>query len=195
MAGGAGPGSVSLMNNSTPAGGHPPQPTPQNRPLVRTYLQHIDAVPDMVFPLLCPAREGDWLEGWAEHCEILWSASGFAEAGCVFRTTEESRPDTTWLITEHDPDRHRITFARVTPGLTASTLRLEVGACGEGASSVAIRYDVVPTSPQGAEYTASRYDPTDLLASIVWWERSMNHYLQTGRLLRRSTNPTTTQEM
>jgi hypothetical protein len=154
-------------------------------PLVRTYVQHIEAPPEVVFPLICPVREGEWLEGWAEGCEVIWSASGLAEPGCVFRTIEAGRPETIWIITDHDPDRGVVAFARVTPGLTASTLLVEVEGSGDGTSTVSIRYSVVPTSPEGATYAAARYDRTDLLASIVWWERSMNHYLRTGALLRR----------
>ena len=154
-------------------------------PLVRTYVQHITAPPEVVFPLLCPVREGAWLEGWAERCEVLWSASGVAERGCVFRTVEEGRPETIWTITDHDPDRGVVTFTRVTAGLSATTLHIEVNPDGPAASEVAIRYVVVPTSAAGLADAEVRYERTDLFDSIVWWERSMNHYLLTGRLLRR----------
>jgi hypothetical protein len=154
-------------------------------PLVRSYVQHIETSPEVVFPLLCPVREGEWLEGWADRCEVIWSASGLAEPGCVFRTTEVGLPDTIWIITDHDPDRGVVTFARVTPGLAASTLRIEVADSGEGTSAVSIRYTILPTSTEGAAYATARYDRTDLLASIVWWERSMNHYLRTSQMLRR----------
>jgi hypothetical protein len=159
---------------------------PSNRPpLVRSFVQRIEGAPDAVFPLLCPVREGEWLEGWAERCELIWSASGVAEPGCVFRTTEDDRPETIWIVTDHDPDGGLVVFARVTPGLAASTLHIEVSASGDGTSAVAIRYTVVPTSPEGEAYAAERYDRAELLGSVVWWERSMNHYLRTGRLLRR----------
>jgi hypothetical protein len=154
-------------------------------PLIRSYVQHIAAPPEVVFPLLCPVREGEWLEGWAERCEMLWSASGVAERGCVFRTVEEGRPETIWTITDHDPDRGIVTFTSVTAGLSASTLRVEVSPDGDGASEVVIRCTVVPTSAAGVVDAEVRYERTDLLDSIVWWERSMNHYLLTGRLLRR----------
>ena len=160
-------------------------------PLVRTYVQRIEAPPEAVFPLLCPIREGEWLEGWADSCELIWSASGVAEPGCVFRTVEEGRPETIWIITDHDPDRGLVVFARLTPGLAASTLRLEVGGSDDGSSAVAIYYTVVPTSTEGEAYAAERYDRADLLASVVWWERSMNHYLRTGQLLRRDPHGTT----
>jgi hypothetical protein len=158
-------------------------------PLIRHYVQRIEAPPEIVFPLLCPVREGDWLEGWAESCEVIWSRSGLAEPGCVFRTTEDGRPETIWIVTEHDPDRGVVVFTRVTPGLSASILRLEVLPAGDGSSRVAISYSVIPTSDRGEADAAERYDRRGLLAAIAWWERSMNHYLQTGRLLRHVAGP------
>ena len=39
------------------------------------------------FPLLCPAREADWIPGWT--AEILYSeAEGFVSPNCVFKTDE-----------------------------------------------------------------------------------------------------------
>ena len=181
MAGAVFPGIVTDMNDLTPQTVR----SQSQAPLVRSYVQHIEAPPEAVFPLICPVREGEWLEGWAESCELIWSVSGVAEPGCVFRTLEPSRPETIWIITDHDPDRGIVVFARVTPGLAASTLRIEVSASDDGSTVVAIRYTVVPTSLEGVTYAAARYDRTELAASIVWWERSMNHYLRTGQLLRR----------
>jgi hypothetical protein len=183
MAGGAVRSSLDRMND------HEHQ---ARRRLQRSYVQRIEAVPDVVFPLLCPVREGEWLEGWRERCEVIWSASGLAETGCVFRTTEPGWPDTIWIITEHDPDRGAVAFARVTPGLAASTVHVVVEPAGEATSAVMIRYTAVPTSPEGAAYVAERYGAAELLASVASWERSMNHYLRTGELLRR--HPHTTKE-
>jgi hypothetical protein len=39
----------------------------------------IKAPVEQVFPLLCPVRECDWLEGW--NCTLLHSGSGLAEKG------------------------------------------------------------------------------------------------------------------
>jgi len=169
------------MNTLHPAASH----HVGRAPIVRAFVQRIEASPEAVFPLLCPVREGEWLDGWAERCELVWSASGLAEPGCVFRTTEADRTETIWIITDHDPDRGVVEFARVTPGLAVSMLRIEVTGSDDGTSAVAIRYTVVPTSPEGDAWAAERFDRHDLADSIFWWERSMNHYLLTGQILRR----------
>jgi hypothetical protein len=33
--------------------------------VTRSYRQTINAAPEVVFPLLCPVRESEWLEGGA----------------------------------------------------------------------------------------------------------------------------------
>lgn len=54
----------------------------------RTYTQRLVGAPDTVFPLLCPVREADWIEGW----DPVWVASnsGVAEPDCVFVTQAAS---------------------------------------------------------------------------------------------------------
>jgi hypothetical protein len=41
---------------------------------------------DDVFKLPCPVREDEWLPGWRDIRELVYTESGFAELGCVFRT-------------------------------------------------------------------------------------------------------------
>ena len=42
------------------------------------------AAPEDVFPLLCPAREADWIPGWT--ATVLHSTTGYAEDRCIFET-------------------------------------------------------------------------------------------------------------
>ena len=53
------------------------QPTPEEAP----QSTSVDAPPEVVFPLLCPVREYEWLEDWT--CEMVFSESGVAEEDCV----------------------------------------------------------------------------------------------------------------
>lgn len=152
--------------------------------VVRTFTQRIEAAPDRVFPLLCPVREAEWLDGWTY--ELLRSSSGYAEEGCVFRTRPPGEPETIWIVTRHEPASGRVELARVTAGLVATRLLVEVEARGANASSVRITYHFTPTSEEGARKAATSHSEEAFRASMEWWERSMNHYLATGRLLRRA---------
>ena len=55
----------------------------------RTFVQKLVAPPERVFPLLCPVREADWLDGWDPLA--VYTDSGIAEPGCVFITKAGQR--------------------------------------------------------------------------------------------------------
>jgi len=172
---------------SLPPPAVPNAPNTSSRPAAaaaatRTYTQRIHASPERVFPLLCPVREAEWLDGWTY--ELLRSASGYAEEGCVFRTTFPGEPETIWIVTRHEPGAGRVDFARVTAGRVATRLCVRVQAAGEGQSSVAITYEFTPTSPEGERIVTGRHSEEAFRKSMEWWERSMNHFLATGTILR-----------
>ena len=71
----------------------------------RSYCQTINAKPEIVFPLLCPVREAEWLDGWKYN--LIYSETGFAEKGCIFSTPHKEEEDTIWIITEHDKEKSK----------------------------------------------------------------------------------------
>ena len=152
--------------------------------VVRRYTQAIEAAPEVVFPLLCPVREGEWLDGWAERCEVVHSDSGVAEEGCVFRTRAKDERETVWTVTRHDPGARVIEFHRVTPGLLATRLALGVEAGPDGRSAVTIAYTLTPLGAEGRQAIASDWDERSFARDMAWWEQSMNHWLRTGQVLR-----------
>jgi hypothetical protein len=150
----------------------------------RTFSQTIKASPDRVFPLLCPVREAEWLDGWT--AELLRSESGYSEEGCVFRTVFPGEPETIWIVTRHEPETGRVDFARVTAGLVATRLSIRVQPTGEGESSVLVTYDFTTTSPEGERLVATRHSEEAFQKAMRWWERAMNHFLETGTTLRKA---------
>lgn len=77
----------------------------------RSYVQLLHARPDRVFPLLCPAREYEWIEPW--QCDLVYSSSGVAEPHCVFTTRfPDDSSDEVWVISRYEPNR-LIEFVRV----------------------------------------------------------------------------------
>ncbi|HUL75355.1 MAG TPA: hypothetical protein VLT86_19740 [Vicinamibacterales bacterium] len=152
--------------------------------IVRTYRQTINAAPDVVFPLLCPVREAEWLEGW--RCTMIYSASGLAEDGAVFTTSGDGEPDTVWIMTRYDREAGLVDFTRVTPGSRTCLLRLAVSAMDDGRSHVDISYAHTSLTPAGDAYLET-WTNEAFLEAMVFWERSMNHYLKTGARLQRGT--------
>ena len=82
------------------------------RRTTKTYRQTINATPEKVFPLLCPIREAEWLDGW--QYAMIYSESGLIEDGAVFSTPHAGEADTVWIVTKHDPRKREIEFARFT---------------------------------------------------------------------------------
>ncbi len=76
---------------------------------VREYTGELSAPPEAVFPLLCPVREYEWLDGWT--CEMIYSESGVAEENCIFKTPHGPA---TWNVDRYEPPR-RIAFTVVSP--------------------------------------------------------------------------------
>jgi len=148
----------------------------------RSTTQHIEAPPERVFPLLCPVREADWLDGWSS--ELIHSASGFAEDGGVFRTVAANGADTVWMITRHSFAEGLVEFVRVTAGLVATRLRIELRPAPGDTTTVVIRYLHTPISEAGARFIAEHYSEGASHAAMAWWERSMNHFLASGTVLR-----------
>jgi hypothetical protein len=146
--------------------------------VVRTYTQTINATPDVIFPLLCPVRESEWLDGW--KYTMLFSSSGVAEPGAVFSTPQEGEPDTIWIVTKHDPQEHEVEFARVTPESRATFIRIKVIPAASNSSYVAIEYAHTALTPEGIAFVRG-YSEDEFLNMVQTWERSMNHYLETNR--------------
>lgn len=149
--------------------------------LVREDVHRIAGTPAEVFPLLCPVREDDWLDGWADVCTMVQSASGIAELGCVFLTRDPGLSDVTWVCSRYEPDE-LVEYIRVRPGVEVVTLTITVRSEDAG-SRVDIRHTVVGLP--GADETAlvQRWG-ADRDPGMLWWERAMNHYVTTGELLR-----------
>lgn len=151
--------------------------------VVRAYRQTIEAPPDVVFPLLCPVREAEWLDGWTYT--MLYSASGLIEPGAVFSTPGHGEADTVWVVTRHDPAAASVEFTRFTPGSRTCVLRAVVTPDGTGRSHVDVSYAHTSIAPAGDACLAAWTEPA-FLDAVIFWERSMNHFLQTGTRLART---------
>jgi hypothetical protein len=144
----------------------------------RTYTQQLCGVPAAVFPLLCPVREADWIDGWDPR--LVLSESGVAEADCVFITEAEPQ-DAVWYITRHEPATGLVEMIKIVPELTACRLNIQVRAA-PGGSEADVSYTHTSLGPQGDSFVESfTEDYYELFMQD--WEARVNHYLTTGELL------------
>ena len=101
--------------------------------------------PEQVFPLLCPVREYDWIDGWS--CVMVCSDSGVAERGCVFRTRSELG-DEVWTVSRYEPAR-AIEFVRFTAGVQMMTMDIDLTLWQEQTTKARVRFTYTALSPAG----------------------------------------------
>ena len=133
--------------------------------------------PEQVFPLLCPVREYDWIPGWAGT--LVYSRSGIAELGCVFRTEHPAGPEI-WTVSRYQPGQ-AIGFVRVVAGLWTVLMDLELAPTTTGQTSVRTRHTFTALSPAGA----AAIDAMDEEHHRMLWQNLAElagHYLRTGTM-------------
>jgi hypothetical protein len=133
----------------------------------RTFEQRLLASPERVFPLLCPVRETEWVEGWDPSLVI--SASGIAERDCVFVTPD---PEAVWVVTEYEPPR-RIEFVKVTPGLTVARIAIALKTAGENETRAGVTYMHTALSAEGERFVAG-FTEEHYARFMKEWERALN---------------------
>lgn len=154
----------------------------RGRRAVTTAVLSIEAGPDAVFPLLCPVREAEWLDGWVGR--PVYAESGLAEENGVYATDHagESEP-TIWLVTKRDPVAREIELVYLVAGRQAVRLALRVEPAGEAGSRVHVRYVRTGLTETGNREIEESTTPTRFGESMKQWETAMNHYFVTGRKL------------
>lgn len=140
--------------------------------VARTYTQSLVAPPDVVFPLLCPVREADWIPGWDPL--LVVSSSGVAEPDCVF-VTGGSPADAIWYVTRHEPAAGYVEMIKVTPGVTACRLTIRLRRTSEG-SEADVSYMHTSLGPTGDEFVRG-FTEASYVRAMQQWEARLNHYL------------------
>ena len=137
----------------------------------RTWAQRLVAPPSRVFPLLCPVRETEWVEGWDP--DLVVTASGIAERDCVFVMPD---PEAIWVVTEYEPPR-RIEFVKVTPGVTAARIGIVLSAIGDSGTRAEVTYTHTALTEEGerlvAGFTEEYYE-----TFMKGWEGALNAFLK-----------------
>lgn len=146
--------------------------------VTRTYTQRLVAPASKVFPLLCPVREADWIEGWDPR--LVVSSSGVAEPDCVFVTVAQPA-DAVWYITCHEPATGFVEMIKVTPSITACRLTIQLRATITGCDAD-VTYSHTSLGPHGDEFVAT-FTADYYRRFMQEWESQLNHYLRHGTAL------------
>jgi hypothetical protein len=136
-------------------------------------VQHLNAPPATVFPLLCPVRELEWVEGW--NPGIVITDSGIAELGCVFTTRSEDA-EAIWTVTEFEPEAGRIAFLKVTPEQTVADISVTLEPDGELKTIARVTYAHTALGPTGRRIV-DEFTEVYFRTFMQGWEAALNAYL------------------
>lgn len=145
------------------------------RRAAHTYIQNLQASPDVVFGLLCPVREAEWIPGWDPL--LVVSESGVAERDCAF-VTQSLPSNSIWYVTRHEPENLFIEMIKLSPGVTACRLTIQVRRATSG-STAEVAYMHTSLGPEGDAFVQA-FNAESYVRFMRDWEERMNHYLRHG---------------
>jgi len=147
-----------------------------------TYKQVNNANIDKVFPLLCPVRETDWLDGWSY--KMIHSNSGLIEQDCVFTTPHHGKFETIWQVTQYDKGNYIIEFLRVTPAENVVKINIQLELVATNKTEVVINYQYTALNEEQNSFIKNELEAS-FIESMEWWEKAINYYLETGKMLKK----------
>ena len=128
--------------------------------------------PHEAMALFTPEGERRWAEGWDPRYPEPDRRDG---PGAVFATAHGSQ-ETTWIMVD---DRHDgVRYARVTHGLTAGTVAVDVIAAEHDKTRVRVTYDLTALTPSGEAWLA--HLDAGYLSEIASWATHIAAALAAG---------------
>jgi hypothetical protein len=150
--------------------------------VVLTHSIVIDSTPEKVFPLLCPVREGEWAEHWVG--KPIYSISGVSEENAVFATKHPNEEDTIWFVINYDKNKYINEMLYYMPKGQLVRLYMRVFALEKNKSRIEVQYVRTGLNDRGNQSIIT--SKSNFIPMMKEWERSLNHYLTTGKMLRSS---------
>lgn len=147
---------------------------------MRTF--HLVAPPSRVFPLLCPIREYEWVEGWS--CELIHSTTGYAEPGCIFTSRLDPEGLAVWIITDHQPDTH-MRVIKTCADLYLLEWTFDLGENGQNWTDLQMVYTMTGLSEAGNTY-ARQFMNGIFPLMMDRLEEELNHFLNTEDTMKTS---------
>jgi len=140
----------------------------------------IAASADAIFPLLCPVREYEWIDGWS--CRMIHSTSGVAEKGAIFTTAFRPEGDSTWIVSGYALNR-AIEFVVLFPGSHVTVLEISLAPASPGRTTV--RWVCTFTSLVGGNAFLANVSQEWFDREQTYFAHALAHYCLTGKMLSR----------
>jgi len=152
----------------------------QGKRTIESYNGRINHSPDAVFPLLCPVREYDWLDGWA--CNMIYSDSGVVENNCIFTSEFVSGIEATWVTVRRDEENHILQFVLFFPGLAIARMDISLEKADNGSALHWVR--TMTGLSEDGNRLLDHFTGEPFRQRMDRLIQSLNHYLGTGKMLK-----------
>jgi hypothetical protein len=146
---------------------------------VQTFSGTFETTVEDLFPLLCPAREADWIPGW--DCELVYTDSGHAEENCIFETEESNTVgDGLWMFTRFETNRY-VEFVRVQKDLVTHAC---ITLIDNNDGTVTATWKIISTglTEKGNKQVDEMSGGTHSGPLV----KMIGHYLKTGKTIKRA---------
>lgn len=148
--------------------------------LIQSYTMKVPAKPEIVFPLLCPEREKEWIDDWSY--EMIYSESGVAELGCVWKTDLPEEGEAYWIMSKcNSPNEGE--YIRFLPGLMIVNLAFQLKMQEDDTTTIKLTHIFTGITETGNQII-EREMPASCMQHLQRIENSLNHFILTGRLLK-----------
>lgn len=139
----------------------------------RTYVQSLNATPEVIIPLLAPRAETQWAHDWHPH--FFFQGTGCSEQGSVFQTHHHGKKET-WLMTKHDIAGLRSEFIHFNEN-TVCEITIQLKKDGKDRAKVELIYRYTALNQHGNDYIRRHFTKVEFEAMAAAWERELNAYL------------------
>ena len=130
-----------------------------------------------VTPLFGPVREAEWAPDWSPR--FIHPSDGTQQEGVVFTTTDRPGTERLWLLTRYEVAKGRMEYVILTPGLTASEIKISIFSDGERHCRATITYRRSALTPEkNAEVV--KLDAHWAEEQRIHWEAAINRALAKG---------------
>lgn len=147
---------------------------------VKKHTIRLEGHPELVFPLLCPVREYEWIEPW--KCDMVYSDSGFAEQDCVFQTDFLlDGPKDTWVLCRYEKP-NLLEFVRVN-GIRAIRYTITLRQIEAGKTESEWQQVITGLNEDGDRLVEGSSDE-DFKQRMEMLGKMLNYYLTTGNMLK-----------
>ena len=133
---------------------------------------------ELVFPLLTPAGETDWVPGWEP--EYLHPTSGETCDGMVFRTGKGAET-TLWACVAWDPAEFNARYVRVTPGSRFGFVEVDCRAAAVDRTEATVGYAFTALGADGAAWLDG-FSEAAFAEMLETWRVAIDGLLGEGRI-------------